>query len=343
MSFFALPGIIVCIPAGILADRFSQKKIGIISLILVIAGSTMFASGANFPVLALGRAISGIGSLTLVVICPQLVVQWFTGHRLGTAMGILNTAFPIGTVLSLNLLSIISSSLGWRTSIWISTGVSLAALVMFAWLYAPAPQVGRQPSPPSEGFFHGIRHAGAPIWLVATAWMLYNAALISLHTFTPDLLRASGFSLASAGFITSLVMFPAMILNPVVGYMVDKIGHKRLIISSGALAFAILVVFVPWAGGMIPALMVLIGLAWLPAPAPIFILAAEVVSSKRLGLGYGILSACQNIGVLFGPAVTGLLRDITGSYQASYAMMSGFVFMVIPTLYFLKYTPKQLS
>ena len=125
--------------------------------------------------------------------------------------------------------------------------------------------------------------------------------------------------------------------------MVDKIGHKRLIISSGALAFAILVVFVPWAGGLIPALMVLIGLAWLPAPAPIFILAAEVVSSKRLGLGYVILSACQNIGVLFGPAVTGLLRDITGSYQASYAMMSGFVFMVIPTLYFLKYTLKQLS
>jgi predicted MFS family arabinose efflux permease len=343
MSFFALPGVIVCIPAGILADRFSQKKIGLISLVLLITGSAMFASGANFPVLALGRAISGIGSLTLVVIGPQLVVQWFTGHRLGTAMGILNTAFPIGTVLSLNILSIISSSWGWHTSIWISAGVSLVALVMFAWLYAPAPRVGRQPSLPSEGFFHSIQQAGTAIWLVAAAWMLYNASLISLHTFTPDLLRASGFSLASAGFVTSLVMFPAMILNPLVGYMVDKIGHKRVIISSGALAFAVLVVFVPWAGGLIPELMVFIGLAWILAPAPIFILAADAVSSKRLGLGYGILSACQNIGVLIGPAITGLLRDITGSYHASYAMMSGFVFMVIPTLYFLKYTSKRLS
>jgi len=34
---------------------------------------------------------------------------------------------------------------------------------------------------------------------------------------------------------------------------------------------------------------------------------------ENLGLGFGIISTCMGVGITFGPYLTGLFRDITGS------------------------------
>jgi len=64
MGFFALPGIIVAIPAGLLADRYNQKAIGLISLALLGVGASIVATGDTLALLALGRIVSGIGPPT---------------------------------------------------------------------------------------------------------------------------------------------------------------------------------------------------------------------------------------------------------------------------------------
>ena len=335
MSFFALPGIIVAIPAGMLADRHSQKTIVLVSLSLMILGPALVASGSSLPVLALGRIISGAGAVTFLVVAPQLLVQWFTGREVGIAMGIFNTGMPLGTILSLNFLSLLAENLDWRASIWLSAGLSLVALVVFALLFAPAPRRSGQISPKSEGFFQGIRLAGVPIWLVGAAWGLFNAAVISLFTFTPDLFRAAGFSIATAGFLTSLVMWPALVLSPLVGYIIDKVDRKRTIIAVGGLALAALIVWVPAAIGWILALMLIIGMAQALVPTPIFALPPDVTTPERLGLGFGILSTCLNLGMVVGPAAVGLMKDVTGSYQAGYALMSGFSLLIALAMFIL--------
>ena len=71
-----------------------------------------------------------------------------------------------------------------------------------------------------------------------------------------------------------------------------------------------------------------IGVAQAMVPPPIFALTPEVISPERLGLGFGIISTCLNLGIVVGPAAAGLLKDVTGSYQASYALMSGFALMI---------------
>ena len=217
MSFFALPGIIVSIPMGLLSDRYNPKAIGAISLVLTIAGIALFASGDAFPVMALGRFVSGAGAITLVIVAPQLLAQWFVGREIGIAMGVFNTAMPLGSVLSLNFLSVLGGRLGWRASVWFSAGVALLALVVFLLFFAPAPKKGKPLSGPPEPLLEGLRLTGSSIWLVGAAWMLYNAATISMYTFTPGLLKANGFSIASAGFYTSLFLWPSLFLGPFVG------------------------------------------------------------------------------------------------------------------------------
>jgi CP family cyanate transporter-like MFS transporter len=87
MSLFALPGIAISIPAGMLTDRYGQKTIGITCFALMIVGTAIFASGNSLPVLILGRVVAGAGALTILVLAPQLLAQWFAGREMGTAMG----------------------------------------------------------------------------------------------------------------------------------------------------------------------------------------------------------------------------------------------------------------
>jgi len=343
MSLFALPGIIISIPAGMLADRYSQKAIGLISLGLMIIGAAVFASGNNMVGLGLGRVISGIGAMTLGVLLPQLLAQWFSERELGTAMGIFTTAMPLGTILSLNFLSLAAESFGWRSSVWLSAGVPLLAVVVFALLFAAAPERSK-PAPHLEGFWQDIRSAEISVWKIGIAWLLFNAAVMSLFTFTPDLLKSGGFSVVQAGFLTSAVMWPSLVVSPTIGYLMDRIGYKRLITIIGGLCLAILIVLVPGGTSWILGLMLLIGIAQTMVPAPIFSILPEATRPERLGLGYGIVATCLNIGIVVGPSLTGLFRDLTGSYQTSYALLSGLALLVSVTMLTLKQqsTPQDM-
>ena len=328
MSFFALPGIVLSIPIGMIADRYSQKAIGVVSFALMIGGAAIFASGSSLPMLALGRVVSGVGAITIFVLAPQLLSQWFAGRETGIAMGVFHTGVPLGTILALNFLALLGERLGWQASVWLSIGVPLVALVIFAFLLAPPPQTGHRTSSQSEGFFQGIKLVGTPIWIIGVAWMLFNATAISLFTFNPDFLKTAGFSVALAGFITSAVMWPALVISPVIGYIIYKLGRKRAIVITSSVVLTILMLLVPTATSWALVLMLLIGVAVNLTPTPTFTLVPEVTRPERLGLAFGIISTCHNLGVVAGPAAVGAIRDVTGSYQASYTLMAGFAILI---------------
>ena len=328
MSLFALPGIIISIPAGHLTDRYGQKNIGIASLVLIIIGSTIFASGSSFIILALGRIISGIGAMTISVIAPRLVAQWFTGRQLGIAMGIFNAVMPLGTVLSLNLLSILGKSFGWRSSIWLCVLITIVALIVFAIVYSPARQTRQQIPSASIGFIHSLGPVGISVWLVGAIWMFYNAAFTSLMTFTPSFLKVSGFLITEAGFLTSVMMLPSIVLGPTIGFLVGKFNHKSIFIIAGSLIWTIIISFIPVSGTFIFAPMILVGLTASIMTVPTYALMVDVTDSEKLGLAYGIMSTTMNLGILAGPALTGLIIDVTDSYQVSYYLISGFSLMI---------------
>ncbi|MFZ2799867.1 MAG: MFS transporter, partial [Syntrophorhabdus sp.] len=75
-----------------------------------------------------------------------------------------------------------------------------------------------------------------------------------------------------------------------------------------------------------------VGVASALIPVSVFSLAADVVSFQRLGLGYGILSMLNNVGMFVGPQAAGLGRDLTGSYQISFLVMAFFAFFCTITI-----------
>jgi len=340
MSMFALPGVFVSLPAGMLADRYGVKAVGIISMLIAIVGTLLVAAGNSFEAVLAGRIIAGTGASSLVIIVPQAIAQWFFDRHMGIAMGIFNTAMPIGTIVSLNAFPVLAGTWGWRSGVWATILFTGLALVIFSIFYRrPAEATGEGHK--TKGNAPGIAAAGFPIWLVGAAWAFFNASIISLFTFAPDFMVSRGLALGSAGFDTSLVMVGSMVLSPVIGLVVDRVGRKEAFIAAGGLGMALFLALLPAIRQNFGLLFLCVGLTAALIPAPVFSLAASVVSRERLGLGYGILSMLNNVGIFVGPQLVGYGRDVTGSYGASFWLMSLFAMLATGTILGLWATRRQ--
>jgi len=153
--------------------------------------------------------------------------------------------------------------------------------------------------------------------------MWFNASFISFLTFVQDFFVAKGYEVASASFLSSIVMMGSLFLSPLIGYLVNKFGKEEVLIITGGAVLAFLIFSVSIVISPIPMLM-LIGLFVAFVPAPIFSLPSTIVKPQDLGLAFGILTTCSNMGVLAGPYLTGLAKDLTGEYTFSLYLMSLF-------------------
>jgi MFS family permease len=347
VSLFSFPAVLISLPVGMLADRYGIKPVGVIGLLLTLAGTLLIATGTTFGVLLMGRVVAGAGAISLLIIAPQGVAQWFAGKEMGIAMGIFNASGPLGIIGSLVGLSALGSRFGWRAGVWTVAVLVVMTLVVLALFFSSSPlqlardgEGGRKP--------WRLRGMGPSIWLVGLAWAFFNGAAVSLFSFAPDFMVGQGLSLALAGFYTSLVMAGSLFLSPITGYAVDRLGRREVFIAVGGTSTAVLLLLVPQTHLSFAPLMLSIGVAFALIPAPVFSLAAETVTRNDLGLGFGVLSMLNNLGVLVCPQLVGLSRDLSGSYRmgfwlmALFALLIGAVALVVP-LFARRHKPPAAS
>ena len=325
MSLFALPAIFLAILVGLLSDRWGPFKIGVSSLILVIIGTLIFAVSGTFLYAGLGRVIAGVGAVTISIVAAQILSQWFRGREVGTAMGIYNTAMPVGTIVCFTTFGKLGESLGWRMPIFITVMIGVLGLAAFLILYKPIPNPLQKITLDKEekvtALFSNLRKVAVSMWLIGCCWMWFNAATISFSTFAPDFFISKGYSIGFAGFLTSLLMWGSLGLSPIIGFLVDKFDNNDLFIGVGGVIIATTIYLVTKSTDFLfPMVGMAVAVAFIPAP--IYSFTSKILDPKNLGLGFGILSTVSSIGIFFGPYIAGLIRDKTGSYEISFIFLS---------------------
>ena len=320
MGLFTLPGIFLALPGGYLADRLGPGRVGLISLALMAAGSFTMVP-LTPPLLYMGRFLAGVGGGILIVVCPQIIAHRFMGKELGLAMGIFNTAVPMGTILSFNVLGYAHQSLGMRAVILLTGSLAVISLISFYLLYSDPPRVPEvgQPPPPT------LRGLGTGIWLIAVIWTLFNMALMSFFTFGIDFFASCGFSPNLAGLLSSMPMIVAIPVVPVVGWLMDRYGWRTGLLISGGIccSAAILLIFRYPTAAFLWTFFFGLGVSLVP-PA-IFVMAGEAVPGEKAGLGFGILATILNLGLFLGIPLVGSLRDRFGNYGPSFTLMAAFL------------------
>lgn len=128
---------------GLVVDRIGERAAMTIGLAVVTAGAVGAAFSTSLTALALWFLLGGIGAGSTNSASGRVVVGWFPAHRRGTAMGIRQTALPLGVGSAALLIPNLVEADGLRTTLLVVGGITLAAAVLCATLIVDPPRPTR--------------------------------------------------------------------------------------------------------------------------------------------------------------------------------------------------------
>jgi MFS family permease len=319
MGLFTLPGIFLAIPGGRVSDVIGPRSVALWSLALLTVGAFLMLPLHPW-FLYTGRLCSGIGGAVLVVVAPQIIARTFHGRELGLAMGIFNTAVPIGTIVAFNLLGFIAGRFSIPVVIMITGSFSLVSMTAFFLTYAdPQQDFNDAPTAGSET----LKGLGGSIWLISLVWVLFNISILAYFTYAIDHFTGGGMDGSAARFISSLPMLLSIFLTPLAGFAMHRYGLRwSLPIVGCAIASAAILLILTPDQTMIIVWSILLGVGISIVPPAVFTIVGEVVPPSRVGTGFGLMTTIFNMGVFFGIPLIGHARDLTSTYRSSFIFMS---------------------
>lgn len=330
IGFFLLPGVFIAIPSGALTRAIADKNLLMLGAVAMTIGAWVMGSASDETALYAGRLITGVGGTIFNVILTKIVTEWFVDKEIVLALSIMLSAWPSGIALGLLFHGPVAGAYGWSWAMYLTAFAALAALLLTALFYRAPPAPLELPDvPPRYGlplrqFVH--------VSVAGVAWALYNAVLILVVSFTPDVLVSAGYARGAANSVTSLFMWTVMVSVPLGGRLLQSIRHITPTLAALLLASSAMLAVV--AGGTWPqaSLIVLGIIAGVPAGA-LMALSAEAVSRENRGPGLGIYYTWYYLGMTLVPGLAGGLRDWTGSAKApvllSAVLMVSVVFCVL--------------
>lgn len=318
MSIVVIPGIFLALPAGKLVDKYGFKSIGLASIILVVAGNFVTSVADSFLTALLGRFVLGVGASFIITGMPTLIPQWFSKKDLGKVMGIYATNMPVATMAAFPAASILRVTFGWRYPFHVGTLVAVSSVVVFAVIVKEGPLKHVEESEQRPKVKSALTNF--EIWKVGLVWSLFNIMAIAFLTWAPSMFeRFRGLDPVSAGFLASVFMIAAIPAVLFFGWASDKVGRRKLFIILGSFLMALILMAsgFAWGFGLLLCIIAL-GVTNSMVPPLIMTMPSEVLDSSYVGMGFGILTICQSVGITFGPPLAGYLLVSTGSLELTF-------------------------
>jgi nitrate/nitrite transporter NarK len=267
----------------------------------------------------------------IAVVAPAVIAMWFPAERRGTPMGIWATWVPVGSVIMYVLAPALGLNYGWQAVWWFGAVFALVAFILYGVLVRMPPETASE-SAAAEPPNLGRAMANRSIWLLGLAFGCFNLVVLALSTFLPTFLAAEqGYSLATASFVTSLIMIVTIGSAPLGGWLSDRIGSRKLLIVGPFIVVAVMLLF-PFnvSGWLIPAYMILTGLVSGAIPTATFAAVPEVMSKAQLvGIGMAVVALGQNLGMFVGPVLFGKMVELTSWVVAGYLLIPAAIIGII--------------
>lgn len=123
-----LTGAIATPIIGRLADLFGKRRMMILAMAFVLAGSVLAPLG-GIQLLIAGRAMQGIGTALVPVAMAQMRDS-LPGEKVPGALALLSATLGVGGGVGIPLGGVILAALGWESMFWLSALLSVAAILL---------------------------------------------------------------------------------------------------------------------------------------------------------------------------------------------------------------------
>lgn len=285
-SFFIGVGLFQVL-AGILASKYSPRKIAILGI--AIASTAVFFSAFSIDLFSIAvlRFIVGVGMAFFFGPSVILISEYVGRQSEGLGMGLLNSAHAIGGIIGLFIWVLVAEIFGWRTSIVLSAIAGLITVIILQMWLPKGPKL-RQKQQMGTTFdmddeqLKETQNNGSDIDVGErinfkikfdqVQNVLFNKSLIKLGLVLLGFQVGSGliwsfivFYLADhikidpalAGLIGSLNLVVALISSPLVGKAYDKLANARKLLAISGIISAVSVMMI----GVLQSQIYLIGIS----------------------------------------------------------------------------------
>lgn len=212
---------VALIPAGKAVDRFGARATTLAGSALGAAGLAAAAFAPSGAVLAALLFVAGTGLAAVPIAGMGAIFRTFDPARRGWALGVRQTAVPLGGVVGAVLLPVLDHAGGVRLALLACAGAVAATCLVFALVAGDA----RPPERPRAGVRRIWRTPGIRRLLLVAA--CYIVVLQSLVTYTVPAAREAGLSPFLAGAIFVALNVAAGVARVVWGHLADRHGGTR--------------------------------------------------------------------------------------------------------------------
>jgi MFS family permease len=222
LAAISIGSVVTLLPWGLLADRVGERGVLASGLALAAAALIVAASASGYAVLVVTLVVAGGAGASVNAASGRAVMSWFHPAERGFALGIRQTALPLGGAAAALALPPIADAGGTRAGLLVLAGACLATAVTGA--------IGLREAPPGDGA--RLEDVANPLrdlrmWRLAVGSGLIVLAQISIMAFTVLFLHGvRGLSTSVAAAVFAGMQLIGAALRIVVGRWSDRIGAR---------------------------------------------------------------------------------------------------------------------
>ena len=312
VGLFMAPGLVLSIPAGFSGRFASDKVLAAIGMALLAIGGVVAAWANQSAVIGIGRVLAGAGFLFATLYLTKMVVDWFSGKEIATAMSLFVMSWPLGVAVGQVSHVWIAEIASWRWAfLWASTYCLIACVALLLLYRVP----DGQDAAPVPARTRLSARAWRLVLLAGLAWGLFNAGYVVFLSFGPPLLESLGQSPLQAAGIISVASWIMVFSGAICGLIVDRTGRQTLAVSLCIGLGCVALLLLPVDGFALLA-SVLFGLFGIAPAGVIMALAGQALAPAERAFGLGIFFTVYYAAMVASPPIAGALFDSTGQATA---------------------------
>lgn len=326
MSVFALTGLFLALPAGVILQKLGHRAVGLMALLCLIIGTGIGASSGGMGTMLISRFIEGAGMSLMSVVAPAIIALWFASKRRGKAMGVWSIWVPLGSTIMFILAPSLAGSWGWRGVWWFGFFYTIVVGLLF-YLFigtnsrAASDQTNLSPGKGSTELNLRVVLHNRDLWLISLVFCCFNFVYVAFITWAPTFLhQIRHATIARASLMVSVASIVTIAAGPTAGWISDKVGSRKIICTLPLFLMALLF---PLSSSVTENLFLLlaagIGFAGGFVPTGVFSAGAEVIGDERMaGMAMAVIQIGQNSGMLLGPLIFGWAVQSGGGWNIAF-------------------------